>query len=67
MYGKIREGVVIDIGRLFTTQLDKMSYSIFRNAANTNGAGSYTSTRKAYEKTLGKKIDDINDTLKKLG
>ena len=67
MFDKIREGVVIDIGRLFTTQLDKMSYSIFRNAANTNGAGSYTSTRKAYEKTLGKKIDDINDTLKKLG
>ena len=36
MFDYIRDGVVIDVGRLFTTELDKMSYSIFRNAIEYN-------------------------------
>lgn len=66
MFDKIRDGVVIDIGRIFTTQLDKMSYSIFRNAVYNNGAGSYMSSQKMYERGLGIKISDINETLKTL-
>ena len=66
MFDIVREGVDIDVARLFTTQLEKMSYSIFRNAVNNNGAGSYMSTQKAHERALNKKISDINDTLKNL-
>ena len=66
MFDIVREGVDIDIARLFTTQLDKMSYSIFRNAVNTNGAGSYISAQKGHERALNKKITDINTTLKNL-
>jgi hypothetical protein len=66
MFDIVREGVDIDVARLFTTQLEKMSYSIFRNAVNNNGAGSYMSTQKAHERALNKKILDINETLKNL-
>ena len=66
MFDLIRDGVDIDVARLFTMQLDKMSYSIFRNAVNGNGAGSYISQQKAYEKTLNRSITNINDTLKNL-
>jgi len=66
MFDIVREGVDIDVARLFTTQLEKMSYSIFRNAVNNNTAGSYMSTQKAHERALNKKILDINETLKNL-
>ena len=66
MFDIIRDGVDIDIARIFTTQLEKMSYSIFRNAVNNNGAGSYMSQQKVYEKTLNKKITDINESIKNL-
>lgn len=66
MFDIIRECVDIDVARLFTTQLEKMSYSIFRNAVNGNAAGSYISQQKVYEKTLEKKLDDINEILKNL-
>ncbi len=66
MFDIVREGVDIDVARLFTMQLEKMSYSIFRNAVNNNAAGSYMSTQKAHERALNKKISDINDTLKTL-
>ena len=66
MFDIIRDAVDIDIARLFTTQLDKMSYSIFRNAVNNNGAGSYISQQKAYEKNLGRMIDKVNDSFKNL-
>ena len=67
MFDLIRDGVEIDIARLFTTQLDKMSYSIFRNAVNGNAAGSYISQQKAYEKNLNRKITDINAGFDSLG
>ena len=66
MFDIIRDSVDIDVARLFTMQLDKMSYSIFRNAVNGNAAGSYISQQKVYEKTLNKKLADINDILKNL-
>ena len=67
MFDLIRDGVEIDVARLFTTQLDKMSYSIFRNAVNNNAAGSYISQQKAYEKSLNRKITDINEGFNRLG
>lgn len=67
MFDYIRNAVVIDVGRLFTTQLDKMSYSIFRNAITDNNAGGYLSTQKIFDRSFNKKISDINENLKKLG
>ncbi len=66
MFDYVRDGVIIDIGRLFTTQLDKMSYSIFRNALVKNTVSSYTSAQKAHEKTLNIRIASINESLKNL-
>ncbi|MBQ8258541.1 MAG: extracellular solute-binding protein [Clostridia bacterium] len=66
MFDKIRDGVDIDVARLFTIQLDKMSYSIFRNAVNGNTAGSYMSSQKAHVRALDMKIAAINETLKGL-
>ncbi len=66
MFDIIRDGVDIDIARLFTMQLDKMSYSIFRTAVNNNAAGSYISQQKAYEKNLGRMIDSINQNFANL-
>lgn len=66
MFDYIRDGVVIDVGRLFTTELDKLSYSIYRNAINNNGSG-YASSQKGTELSFKKKIQAINETLEKLG
>ena len=66
MFDYIRDAVVIDVGRLFTTELDKMSYSIFRNAIKNNNPGSYLSSSKAYDRPFKKNIEDINESLKKI-
>ena len=66
MFDIIRNSVDIDVARLFTKQLENMSYSIFRSAVNGNAAGSYISQQKVYEKSLNKKIIDINEILKNL-
>lgn len=66
MFDYIREGVVIDIGRLFCIQLDNMSYSIFRTAVNKNAAGSYASSASQYSKTFNIMLNDINKSLDKL-
>ena len=63
MFDIIRENVVIDIGRLLTTQLDNMSFSIFRNAVNNNTAGSYMSAQKVYQKNFAKKLETITKKL----
>ena len=66
MFDIIRESVDIDVARLFTTQLEKMSYSIFRNAVNNNAAGAYMSQQKAHEKNLNRMIAQVNESFKNL-
>ena len=66
MFDKIREGVVIDIGRLLTTQIDNMSFKIFRDAVINNSAGSYMSAQKIYEKNFAKKLEAITKKLDNL-
>ena len=66
MFDYIRDSVVIDVGRLFTTELDKMSYSIFRDAIKKNSPGTYLVTAKAYERPFKNNITDINESLNKL-
>ncbi len=67
MYDIIRKSVVIDLGRLLTTQVNNLSYSIFRNAVNNNTAGSWDSAKKANGKLFERMIDAVNKDIDKLG
>lgn len=67
MYDIIRQSVVIDLGRLLTTQVNNYSYSIFRSAVNSNAAGSWDSSKKANGRLFEKKIESVNKSLDKLG
>ena len=67
MFDIIRESVVIDLGRLLTTKLDNLSYSLFRNALAKNQAGSWSSMKNANSKVFNRKLSDINKELEKLG
>ncbi len=67
MFDTIRECVVIDLGRLLTTQLDNLSYNIFRGSVVKNGAGAFTSSQGAKERIFKKKIDLVNSAIDKLG
>ena len=66
MFDYIREGVVIDIGRLFTKQLDNLSYSVFRGAVAKGTAGGYMSSAARYSKTFASKLKSINESLANL-
>ncbi len=66
MYDIIRENVVIDLGRLMTTQVDNMSYNIFRNAVSNNGVGSWSAALKTQLKLFERKINNINKAIEKL-
>lgn len=66
MFDLIRESVVIDLGRLLTTKLNNLSYSLFRSAMNNNQAGSWTSLKNANSKLFNRSITDINKSLEKL-
>lgn len=66
MFDIIRENVVIDLGRLLTTQLDKYSYSIFRDAVLKNEAGSFSSSQNSKGRLFEKKIAQINTAIEKL-
>ena len=67
MFDLIRETVVIDLGRLLTTKLENLSYSLFRSAMNNNQAGSWSSLKNANTKLFNRKIADINKSLENLG
>ena len=67
MFDLIRETVVIDLGRLLTTKLDNLSYSLFRSAMNNNQGSSWASLEKANTKLFNRKITDINNAIEKLG
>lgn len=66
MFDYIREGVVIDIGRLFTKQLDNLSYTVFRGAVAKGTAGGYMSSAARYSKTFASKLKAINESLANL-
>lgn len=59
MYDLIRESVVIDLGRIFTTTFNNYTYSIFRNAVS-NNQNNALQQFKLYEKLLNKSLDKIN-------
>ena len=63
MYDIIRDGVSIDIGRIFTTELQKFSYTVFRNACVNNAANTWASTYKTAERMMGKSLNTINNSI----
>lgn len=67
MFDLIRETVVIDLGRLLTTQVNNLSYSLFRSAMNNNQAASWASLEKANSKLFNRSITEINKSIDKLG
>lgn len=67
MYDIIRRTVIIDIGRLLTTQVSNYSYSIFRTAVNDNAAGKWDSSQKAGCKMFDKALGNVNKAIEKLG
>lgn len=66
MYDIIRENVVIDLGRLLSTQVSNLSYQIFRDAVDYNSAGSWSSMKSKHSKVFKNKLKDINEALDKL-
>ena len=66
MYDIIREGVHIDVGRIFTTELENFSYSTFRNACSKNAVSSWASAYKGTEKMMTTLLKKINDAISKL-
>ncbi len=67
MFDIIRENVVIDLGRLLSTQLDNLSYNIFRGSVTKNGAGAFSSSKNAKERLFLKWISMVNESIDKLG
>lgn len=67
MFDMIRESVVMDLGRLLTTQVDNYSYNIFRDAVSNNTVGSWSSSKGTKLKLFEKKINAINKAIDKLG
>ncbi len=66
MYDIIRESISIDIGRIFTTELKNLSYSIFRTACQNNSASSWAATYRGNGKVFGGLLEKINTSLEEL-
>lgn len=65
MYDIIREGVSIDIGRIFCTELKNFTYSTFRDRCSQNTPNAWASAYRAAEKQMNRVLSDINDTFSK--
>ena len=65
VYDLIRESVYIDIGRVFCTPLNNLTFSLFRNAC-TEGQTNWASRIKGESKSFGKKLEGITKTLDEL-
>jgi hypothetical protein len=66
MYDIIRESVSIDIGRIFTTELNNLSYSLFRNTVVNNTVGNWASAFKVNSRIFEKCLEKINKSLAEL-
>ena len=66
MYDIIRESVSIDIGRIFSMELQEQSWRIFRTACQNNAASSWSSSYKSGAKIIDAALRKINDSLDKL-
>ncbi len=60
MYDLIRNTIVIDLGRIFCTTFENLTYNIFRNAVINNNENTVVTQFKVYEKMLNKALNKIN-------
>jgi len=67
MWDIVRESVSFELGRIFTTSLNNLSYSLFRNAVINNAAASWTTNFKVNRRVLEKLIENIQGTMDSLG
>lgn len=67
MFDKIRESVVIDLGRLLTTQVNNLSYSIFRSAVNDNSVDAWGSLLKANLRLFNSRVESVAKAIDNLG
>ena len=64
MYDIIRDGVSIDMGRLFCTELQNFPYSLFRNICeNKAPTNTWASSYKAAARIMEKALQNINSSL----
>lgn len=66
MYDYIRGGVYIDIGRIFSTPLSDVTYSIWRSGVKRMDVTTWSSALNSGLSTLSKRLDKLNKELKKL-
>ncbi len=66
MYDIIRESISIDIGRIFTTELNNLSYSIFRSACQNNAASSWAASYRGNGIVFQGLLEKINTSLEEL-
>lgn len=65
MYDIIREGVSIDIGRIFCTELSNLTYNTFRDRCSGNTPNAWASAYRAADKKMTRALQDINEALSK--
>ena len=64
MYDIIRDGVSIDMRRLFCTELQNFPYSLFRNICeNKATTNTWASSYKAAARIMEKALQNINSSL----
>ncbi|MGI6167808.1 MAG: hypothetical protein ACOYIA_06725 [Eubacteriales bacterium] len=66
MWDLIRESVSFELGRIFTTSLNNLSYKLFRDAAVNNAAASWTTNFQVNRRVLERMIDTIQNTINSL-
>ncbi len=59
MWDIIKNSVSFDLGRIFTTSMNKLTYSLFRNALTNNQADKWFSTFAQNEKALNTYLEAI--------
>ncbi len=66
MFDIIRESVTFDIGRIFTSSLEKLTYNIFRNNISAASKVSYITNFDSQKKMLNKRLGELNDVFANL-
>ncbi|MBR5006122.1 MAG: hypothetical protein IKY07_03410 [Clostridia bacterium] len=66
MYDIIRGGVYIDLGRIFSTELSNITYSLWRDSVKSMNASSWSRQSSANLKRLDTALGKLNSTLAEL-
>lgn len=67
MFELIRGGVTFDVGRIFTSSLEKLTYNIFRNNISDATKASYLTSFNSKKKILDMNLEKLNDVFSDVG